>query len=110
MTGGARPAEVDDPALASVLDWWSANARELPWRATREVYGVWVAEVMSTQTTVERAAAAWTRWMERWPTVEALAGATLVEVLAEWQGLGYPRRARDLHRSARIVVQDGWPA
>ena len=110
MSGGERAAQVDGPALAPVLDWWSANARELPWRATREVYGVWVAEVMSAQTTVERAAAAWTRWMERWPTVEALAGATLVQVLAEWQGLGYPRRARDLHRSARIVVQDGWPA
>ena len=110
MTEGARAARVDDPALAPVLDWWSANARDLPWRATREVYGVWVAEVMSAQTTVERAAAAWARWMERWPTVEALADATLAQVLAEWQGLGYPRRARDLHRSARIVVQDGWPA
>jgi len=110
VTEAARPAGVDDPALAPVLDWWSANARELPWRATREVYGVWVAEVMSAQTTVERAAAAWARWMVRWPTVEALAGATLAQVLAEWQGLGYPRRARDLHRSARIVVRDGWPA
>jgi A/G-specific adenine glycosylase len=110
VTSGARAAAVDDPALAPILDWWSANARELPWRATREVYGVWVAEVMSAQTTVERAAAAWPRWMERWPTVEALADATFVQVLAEWQGLGYPRRARDLHRSACIVVQDGWPA
>ena len=110
MTGVAGTARVDDRALAPVLGWWSANARELPWRATRDVYGVWVAEVMSAQTTVERAAAAWTRWMERWPTIEALADATLVEVLAEWQGLGYPRRARDLHRSARIVVTDGWPA
>ena len=58
MTRGGRTVHVDDPALAPVLDWWSANSRELPWRATREVYGVWVAEVMSAQTTVERAAAA----------------------------------------------------
>lgn len=95
--------------MAAVLDWWMANARDLPWRATRDVYAVWVAEVMSVQTTVGRAAPAWTRWMERWPTVEALAAARLVDVLAAWQGLGYPRRARDLHRSARIIAQDGWP-
>jgi A/G-specific adenine glycosylase len=110
VTEVANAVGVDDPALAPVIDWWRANARELPWRATREVYGVWVAEVMSAQTTVERAAEAWVRWMKRWPTVQKLADAPLVEVLAEWQGLGYPRRARDLHRSARIVVREGWPA
>ena len=98
-----------DAELAGIVDWWTANARPLPWRASRDVYGVWVSEVMSAQTTVNRAAAAWTRWMERWPTVEALAAASLAEVLRQWQGLGYPRRARDLHRSARIVVACGWP-
>ncbi len=92
-----------------MLAWWTANARELPWRATRDVYAVWVAEVMSAQTTVGRSAQAWMRWMERWPTVQALAAATLADVLAQWQGLGYPRRARDLHRSARIVAETGWP-
>ena len=95
--------------LGAVLDWWTLNARHLPWRASRDVYAVWVAEVMSAQTTVSRAADAWTRWMERWPTVEALAAASLAEVLLQWQGLGYPRRARDLHRSARLVVASGWP-
>ena len=64
---------------------------------------------MSAQTTVHRAAEAWVRWMERWPTVEALAAASLADVLGQWQGLGYPRRARDLHRSARIVAESGWP-
>lgn len=105
----ADDLRVHDPALAPVLDWWTENARELPWRATRDVYAVWVAEVMSAQTTVRRAAQAWLHWIERWPTVETLAATTLVEVLAEWQGLGYPRRARDLHRSARIVAASGWP-
>jgi A/G-specific adenine glycosylase len=95
--------------LGGVLAWWSANARELPWRATRDMYSVSVAEVMSAQTTVSRASEAWVRWTARWPTVEALAGASLAEVLAQWQGLGYPRRARDLHRAARIVVVSGWP-
>ena len=100
---------MSDPAAAAVVDWWSHHGRPLPWRATRDVYAVWVSEVMSAQTTVARAAEAWLRWMERWPTVEALAAASLADVLREWQGLGYPRRARDLHRSARIVAASGWP-
>jgi A/G-specific adenine glycosylase len=106
---GGPARSVSDPNLAAVLDWWSANARDLPWRASRDVYAVWVSEVMSVQTTVGRSAAAWERWIERWPTVEALAAAPLAEVLGQWQGLGYPRRARDLHRSARIVAESGWP-
>jgi A/G-specific adenine glycosylase len=100
---------VADPAVAAVLDWWSANARSLAWRTSRDVYAVWVSEVMSAQTTASRAAEAWVRWTDRWPTVEALAAASLAEVLLQWQGLGYPRRARDLHRSARIVANSGWP-
>jgi A/G-specific adenine glycosylase len=100
---------VSDPEVATVLDWWTAAARPLPWRATRDVYAVWVSEVMSAQTTVNRSAEAWVRWMERWPTVQALAAASLADVLTQWQGLGYPRRARDLHRSARIVARSGWP-
>jgi A/G-specific adenine glycosylase len=100
---------VADQEVAAVLDWWTDNARELPWRSSRDVYAVWVSEVMSTQTTLSRCAEAWVRWMARWPTVEALAAASLADVLAQWQGLGYPRRARDLHRSARIVAESGWP-
>jgi A/G-specific adenine glycosylase len=109
----ARPHErtwtVADPDVAAVIDWWTRHGRPLPWRASRDVYEVWVSEVMSVQTTVTRSAQTWVRWMERWPTVEALADASLAEVLAVWQGLGYPRRARDLHRSARIIVASGWP-
>lgn len=110
MQRATDPAwSVADPEVAAVLNWWAANARELPWRASRDVYAVWISEVMSAQTSVDRAAAAWVRWIDRWPTVGALAAVSLGEVLAEWQGLGYPRRARDLHRSARIVVGSGWP-
>jgi A/G-specific adenine glycosylase len=103
------PRPVDDPAVAGVLGWWSENRRELPWRPRRDVYAIWVCEVMASQTSVTRAAVAWERWMARWPTVAALAAAPLSEVLVEWQGLGYPRRARDLHRAARIVAERGWP-
>lgn len=104
-----KPRHRDEPDLAAVLGWWDAHARSLPWRTSRDPYAIWVSEVMSAQTSVRRAAAAWERWMARWPTVEALAAASLAEVLAQWQGLGYPRRARDLHRSARIVAAGGWP-
>jgi A/G-specific adenine glycosylase len=107
--GSPTTTAAGDPALASILGWWEQNARELPWRASRDVYAIWVSEVMSAQTSVTRACEAWVRWMERWPTVQALADASLAEVLMQWQGLGYPRRARDLHRSARIVAADGWP-
>ena len=100
---------MSDPQVAAVLEWWTANARHLPWRSSRDVYAIWVSEVMSAQTTVARSAQAWERWMGRWPTVEALAAASLADVLMVWQGLGYPRRARDLHRSARIVAETGWP-
>jgi A/G-specific adenine glycosylase len=108
-TVAAAPRTVQDSAVATVLAWWDTHARALPWRSSRDVYAIWVSEVMSAQTSVTRAAQAWERWMARWPTVEALAVASLAEVLGEWQGLGYPRRARDLHRSARIVAAEGWP-
>jgi A/G-specific adenine glycosylase len=64
---------------------------------------------MLIQTQVERVEPAWRAWIDRWPTVTQLASASLADVLAQWQGLGYPRRARDLHRSARIVADSGWP-
>jgi A/G-specific adenine glycosylase len=107
--GAAARTPTIDPPLAGVIAWFEAEGRDLPWRRTRDVYAVWVAEVMSAQTTVGRAAVAWTAWLERWPTVEALAAASLGDVLRQWQGLGYPRRARDLHRSAQTVVSSGWP-
>ena len=100
---------VGDAQLSAVLDWWAAEARQLPWRETRDVYAVWVSEVMLIQTQVERVEPAWRAWIDRWPTVTQLAAASLADVLGQWQGLGYPRRARDLHRSARIVARSGWP-
>ncbi len=98
-----------DPAARALLQWWLEHRRELAWRASRDPYAVLVAEVMSHQTQVERAAAYWERWMDRWPTVQTLAAASLSEVLGVWEGLGYPRRARDLHRAAREIASRGWP-
>ena len=64
---------------------------------------------MAQQTQVERVVPRWRRWLERWPTIEALAGASAGDVIAEWQGLGYNRRALNLHRAAQHVAAHGWP-
>jgi A/G-specific adenine glycosylase len=95
--------------VESLLAWYAANARDLPWRRTRDPYAILVSEVMLQQTQVERVVPRYLRWLERWPTPEALAAATAGEVIVEWQGLGYNRRALSLHRAARAVVESGWP-
>jgi A/G-specific adenine glycosylase len=95
-----------DDLLAS---WFGANARDLPWRRTRDPYAILVSEVMLQQTQVERVVPRYLRWLERWPTAEALAAESTAEVLREWQGLGYNRRALNLQRAARVVAEHGWP-
>jgi A/G-specific adenine glycosylase len=92
-----------------LLEWYAANGRDLPWRRTRDPYAILVSEVMLQQTQVERVVPRWHAWLARWPTVEALAAASPAEVIVEWQGLGYNRRAVNLHRAARAVAADGWP-
>jgi A/G-specific adenine glycosylase len=104
-----------DPALLQdtrdrVLAWFGRAGRDLPWRATRDPYRVLVAEVLAQQTQAARAAAAWPRFLERFPDVDALAAASPAEVLRAWQGLGYNRRALALRETARAVVaRGGWP-
>jgi A/G-specific adenine glycosylase len=94
---------------AQLLAWFSQNGRDLPWRSTHDPYAILVSEVMSQQTQVERVVPRWQRWLERWPTVEALAAAPAGDVITEWQGLGYNRRALALHRTAQQVAAHGWP-
>jgi A/G-specific adenine glycosylase len=94
----------------ALLAWFAANARDLPWRKTRDPYAILVSEVMAQQTQVERVVVSWRRWLERWPTIEALAAASPADVIREWQGLGHNRRALALHRAARRVAAHGWPA
>jgi A/G-specific adenine glycosylase len=89
--------------------WFSLNERPLPWRATTDPYAILVSEVMLQQTQVDRVIPRYLRWLERWPTVDALAAATAADAIVEWQGLGYNRRAVNLHRAARVVAQRGWP-
>ena len=93
-----------------VLAWFAEAGRDLPWRATRDPYRVLVAEVLAQQTQAARAAAAWPRFLERFPDVHALAAAAPAEVLRAWQGLGYNRRALALRQTAQAVVErGGWP-
>ena len=88
-----------------LLRWYRAEARDLPWRRSPNPYRVWVSEIMLQQTTVATAGPYYTRFIERFPTVEALAKTQEQEVLALWSGLGYYHRARNLLKTARVIVQ-----
>ena len=94
----------------ALLDWFDERGRDLPWRETRDPYAILVSEVMLQQTQAARVVPRWVAWLERWPTVEALAAAPAGEVIRAWQGLGYNRRALRLQRAARVVAERGWPA
>jgi len=89
--------------------WFAQTGRDLPWRKTTDPYAILVSEVMAQQTQVDRVVPRWERWLERWPTVDALAAASAADVIREWQGLGYNRRALSLHRAAQHVAAHGWP-
>jgi A/G-specific adenine glycosylase len=93
----------------SLLAWFASHGRDLPWRRTRDPYAILVSEVMLQQTQVDRVVPRYLAWLERWPTVEALAAAPAGDVIREWQGLGYNRRAVNLHRTARRIAAGGWP-
>ena len=92
---------------AEVLAWGVSRLRDLPWRRTRDPWAVLVSEVMLQQTQVLRVIPRYESFLARFPTVHACASAPLGDVLREWQGLGYPRRARDLHATAKRVEQLG---
>ena len=92
-----------------LLSWFGANARDLPWRKTRDPYAILVSEVMLQQTQVERVIPRYLAWLDRWPTAAALAAASPADVIREWQGLGYNRRGLNLHRAARHIAAHGWP-
>ena len=100
-----RLDSVDEQLLA----WYSENGRCLPWRETGDPYAILVSEVMLQQTQVDRVIPRWLAWLERWPTPAALAAASPADVIRAWQGLGYNRRAINLHRAAAAIAAQGWP-
>jgi A/G-specific adenine glycosylase len=108
------PQELRPEALTRIrsqlLSWYRREHRDFPWRHTTEPYPVLVSEVMLQQTQTSRVADRFHRFMERFPTAAALAQAPQAEVLMEWTGLGYNRRALALQRAARTITEYGWPA
>lgn len=95
----------------ALLKWHDRSARDLPWRLERDPYRTWLSEIMLQQTRAETVIAYYRAFLERFPTVEALAAAEPVEVLKQWEGLGYYSRARNLHAAAKAVAaRGGFPA
>ncbi|MCU1271149.1 MAG: A/G-specific glycosylase [Acidobacteriaceae bacterium] len=101
-TNFRRLAQLRRPLLA----WYDQNRRDLPWRASRDPYHIWVSEVMLQQTRVAAVLPRYEKFLRRFPSVQKLASARVTSVLAEWSGLGYYRRARNLHAAAKEIVRE----
>ncbi|MEI9865724.1 MAG: A/G-specific adenine glycosylase [Limisphaerales bacterium] len=88
-----------------LLDWFATNARDLPWRRTRDPYAIWVSEIMLQQTQVKTVIPFWERWMHELPTIEAAANAPSAKIHKLWEGLGYYTRVRNLQKAAQVIVE-----
>jgi A/G-specific adenine glycosylase len=89
----------------ALLAWFESSARSLPWRETYEPYQVWISEIMLQQTQMERAVTYFNRWTARFPDVFAVAAAGIEDIHKQWEGLGYYSRARNIHKTAKILVE-----
>jgi A/G-specific adenine glycosylase len=102
-------SEIRNPQLvrlvSALLAWFSANARDLPWRRTRNPYAIWVSEIMLQQTQVKTVIPYWKRWMRELPTIQAAANASPDKIHKLWEGLGYYTRVRNLQKAARQIVE-----
>lgn len=92
--------------VEALLGWFAREQRDLPWRRTYSPYAVWVSEIMLQQTQMDRAAAYFTRWMQRFPDLQSLAEADPDEALKAWEGLGYYSRVRNMQKAAQILVRE----
>jgi A/G-specific adenine glycosylase len=89
-----------------LLKWYTVHQRKLPWRETGDPYKIWISEIMLQQTTVPAVIPYYKKWLSQFPDVQSLAAAPLQQVLKIWQGLGYYQRAKNLHRSAQILLEE----
>ena len=120
-----KPERLVSSQAEQLLGWWQACGRrdpaQKPWMFTADgtwplpedslsPYGIWIAEVMLQQTQLSVVLPYWQRWIKAFPTVNALAAASLEQVRLQWQGLGYYSRARRLQEAARVLVQQPWPS
>ena len=96
-------------AVPLLLEWYRVLKRDLPWREDQDPYHVWVSEIMLQQTRVEAVKEYYRRFLQKFPTAQALAEADEEEVLKAWEGLGYYSRARNLHAAAKIIAKEGFP-
>lgn len=103
LTGNEAEPE---PIRRALLEWFDRSRRDLPWRKTQDPYAVWISEVMLQQTRVDVAIPRYTRFLRRFPSVADLAEADEEDVVAEWSGLGYYGRARNLHAAARGIIRE----
>ena len=110
MKSSRKPQSFSDARRAafqrSLLAWYDAHARDLPWREDRDPYRVWLSEIMLQQTRVAAVIEHYHEFLRRFPTVQKLAAAREASVLAAWSGLGYYRRARMLHAAAKVIVRE----
>jgi len=102
----SKAKQVAQRISAALESWYTVEARDLPWRRTSDPYRIWVSEIMLQQTRVETVLAYYDRFLVSFPSLEALASASVDAVLKAWEGLGYYRRAHNLHRAAREVVHE----
>src|SRR2546426_12382931 len=91
-------------SLEPLLQWFSRNARDLPWRRTRDPYAIWISEIMLQQTQVKTVLPYWERWMRDLPIIGSLAKARPEKLLKLWEGLGYYTRVRNLHKAAQFIA------
>ena len=104
MARPIKPTDLDRFRTV-LLRWYRRNRRDLPWRRTRDPYAIWLSEIMLQQTRVAAVIEHYNRFLKRFPTVQKLAAARESSVLAQWSGLGYYRRSRNLHAAAKAVVR-----
>ncbi len=108
MKTSQKTSQTASPALRhELLAWYDQHRRDLPWRESNDPYRIWISEIMLQQTRVSVVLPYWKAFLKKFPNVETLAGAPLDDVLAAWSGLGYYRRARQLHKAAGEIVERG---
>jgi A/G-specific adenine glycosylase len=101
----SKPKTKNSKLVAALLDWFAANARDLPWRRTRDPYAIWVSEIMLQQTQVKTVIPFWNRWLRELPTIEAAAKAPSEKIHKLWEGLGYYTRVRNLQKAAQVIAE-----
>jgi A/G-specific adenine glycosylase len=101
----SKPKTKNSKLVAALLDWFAANARDLPWRRTRDPYAIWVSEIMLQQTQVKTVIPFWNRWMRELPTIKSAAKASSAKIHKLWEGLGYYTRVRNLQKAAQVIVE-----